>query len=64
MNQLLQFTESVNEVKLVGHIGGEISDEKATIFSLVTNTDIKWVLFKAQIIRFSLRAKTINFLKK
>lgn len=41
MNQLLQFTESVNEVKLVGHIGGEISDEKATIFSLVTNTDIK-----------------------
>lgn len=34
-------SESTNEVKLLGQIGSSISDESATIFSVVTNTDLK-----------------------
>lgn len=37
----IAFADCVNEVKLVGHIGGDIHDENATIFSFVTNTGLK-----------------------
>lgn len=41
--QLSIFAESVNEVKLVGTVGANISDEKATSFSLHTHTNITYV---------------------
>lgn len=38
---ILSIADCVNEVKLLGQIGSDISDEKATIFSFVTNTNLK-----------------------
>lgn len=34
------FSESVNEVKLMGMIGTDIHDENATIFHIVTNSNL------------------------
>lgn len=43
MGTVFEFSECVNEVKLLGTIGSNILDENATIFHVVTNADLSYV---------------------